>query len=138
MSDMADFNKQIINEFRENDGKVGGQFEGADLLILHSTGAKSGQERLNPLMFRPDGDRYVIFASKAGATSHPDWYYNVTANPSVQIELGSGTVAATATVADGAEHDRLWDAQKADVPQFGAYEETAGGRKIPVVVLTPA
>ena len=138
MSEMADFNEQIISEFRDNGGKVGGPFEGADLLLLHSTGAKSGKERLNPLMFRPDGDRWVIFGSKAGATTHPDWYHNVVANPSVQVELATGTVPATATVAEGGEHDRLWSAQKADVPQFAGYEETAGGRTIPVVILTPA
>ena len=132
-----DFNGPIIEEFRANGGAVGGPFEGATLLILHSTGAKSGKERLNPLLYRKDGDRYVIFASKAGAPSHPDWYYNVSANPNVQVELGDGTIAATASVAEGDEHDRLWTAQKTEVPQFAEYEKTAEGRTIPVVILTP-
>ncbi len=134
--DFNDFNKQIIEEFRANDGKVGGPFEGAPMLILHSTGAKSGQERLSPLVFQADGDRWVIFGSKGGAPTHPDWFHNLVANPEASIEVGADTVPVTATVAEGDEHDRLWETQKATMPGFAEYEEKAAGRRIPVVVLT--
>lgn len=133
---MNDFNQQIIEEFRANGGKVGGPFEGAPMLILHSTGAKSGKERINPLVFQPNGERWVIFASKAGAPTHPDWYHNLVAQPEASIEVGTDTVPVTATVAEGDEHDQLWEAQKAAAPGFAEYEEKAQGRRIPVVILT--
>jgi len=89
MSDPNDWNKQIIEEFRANDGKVGGHFENMTLLLLHTTGVKSGQPRLNPVAYVKDGDQYVIMASKGGAPTHPDWYYNLVANPQVTVEVGS-------------------------------------------------
>jgi deazaflavin-dependent oxidoreductase (nitroreductase family) len=135
-SEFHDFNQQIIDEFRANDGKVGGGFEGAPMLILHTTGARSGQERLSPLVFQADGDRWVIFGSKGGAPTHPDWFHNLTATPEASIEVGTDTVPVTAAVAEGDEHDRLWEAQKAAMPGFAEYEEKAQGRVIPVVVLT--
>jgi len=135
-SEFNDFNRQVIEEFRANDGKVGGPFEGAPLVLLHTTGAKSGQERISPLVYRADGDRWVIFGSKGGAPTHPDWFHNLTAHPEASIEVGTDTVPVTASVAEGEEHDRIWEAQKTAMPGFAEYEEKAGGRRIPVVVLT--
>ena len=133
-TDTNDFNGKIIAEFREKAGKLGGMFEGAPMLLLHTTGATSGAERINPLMFRPEGDAWVVFASKGGAPSSPDWYHNLRANHDLSIEVGAETVKVRARVAEGAEHDRIWAAQKAAVPQFAEYE-TKTTRKIPVVVL---
>lgn len=132
--DMNEMNRQIIAEFRENAGKVGGMFEGAPMLILHSTGAKSGKERLNPLMYQAADDRMYIFASKAGAPDNPDWYYNVTANPQVTLEVGSETIGATASEVTGADRDRIWEAQKQAYPQFAEYEASTS-RTIPVIAL---
>jgi deazaflavin-dependent oxidoreductase (nitroreductase family) len=132
---VANFNDEIIQEFRANGGKVGGRFEGAKLLLLHSTGAKSGRERVNPLAYREDGDRLVVFGSKAGAPTHPDWYRNLLANPKASVEVGTETFDVRSSVAEGEEHDRLWSAQKHDVPGFAEYEKTAGDRTIPVIVL---
>jgi deazaflavin-dependent oxidoreductase (nitroreductase family) len=131
----TDFNAQIIEEFHANDGRVGGMFEGTTLLLLHHTGAKSGASRINPLAYQPDGDRYVIFASKAGAPTNPDWYYNLKAHPDVKIEVGTDTIDALATEATGEERDRLFRAQVERVPQFGEYEQKTD-RVIPVIVLT--
>jgi deazaflavin-dependent oxidoreductase (nitroreductase family) len=133
----ADFNAKIIEEFHANEGRVGGVFEGMSILLLHHTGAKSGKNRINPLAYQSDGDRYVIFASKAGAPTNPDWYHNLKANPNVKIEVGTDTIDAVADEATGAERERLFDTQKARVPQFAEYEQKAGGRVIPVIVLTP-
>mgnify|MGYP005815145933 CR=1 FL=1 len=134
--DMNDFNSGVIAEFRDNAGKVGGPFEGAPMVLLHHTGAKSGIERVTPLMYRPDGDRIVIFASKAGAPDHPAWFHNLVANPETTIEIGDETgVAVRATVLEGEERERLWNAQKTEVPQFAEYEASAGDRVIPVVAL---
>ena len=138
MDDVNEWNKQIIEEFRANAGEVGGPFEGMPLLILHSTGRKSGQERLNPLVYQPVDGAWAIFASKAGATSHPDWYHNLTADGDVSIEVGTDTVAVRARVAQGDERDRLWETQKTNAPQFAEYEQSAGDREIPVVVLEPS
>lgn len=135
-NEFHDFNQQIIAEFRANDGKVGGPFEGAPMLILHTTGAKSGQERESPLVYQPNGDRWVVFGSKGGAPTHPDWFHNLLANPEASIEVGSDTVPVTATVAEGDEHTQLWEAQKAAAPGFAEYEAKAQGRVIPVVILT--
>jgi deazaflavin-dependent oxidoreductase (nitroreductase family) len=132
----ADFNAKIIDEFHANQGRVGGMFEGMPLLLLHHTGAKSGQSRVNPLAYQSDAGRYVIFASKAGAPSNPDWYHNLKAHPNVRIEVGADTIDAVASEATGAERDRLFGTQAARVPQFAEYEEKAG-RVIPVMVLTP-
>ena len=134
MTDMNDWNAQIINEFRANEGKVGGVFEGAPMLILHSTGAKSGLARVHPLMYQAVGDRFAIFASKAGAPSNPDWYYNVVANPQTSIEVGSETVEVTARVAEGDERNEIWERQKALFPTFAEYEQKTS-RVIPVIVL---
>jgi deazaflavin-dependent oxidoreductase (nitroreductase family) len=133
--DMNDFNTKIINEFRANGGKVGEPFEGAPMVLLHTTGAKSGKERVNPLVYTTDGDRYVIIASKGGAPTNPDWYHNIKADPAVTLEIGEETFAATATVLDsGPDRDRLYDAQAELMPGFKDYEK-ATDRVIPVVVL---
>jgi deazaflavin-dependent oxidoreductase (nitroreductase family) len=133
-----DFNAQIIEEFHTNDGVVGGPFEGATLLLLHHTGAKSAKRYVTPLVYRRDGDRYVIFASKAGAPTNPDWYHNLLAHPNVSIEVGTETLPALATDAEGEQRDALYAAQASDSPQFAEYEKSAEGRTIPVVILTPA
>jgi deazaflavin-dependent oxidoreductase (nitroreductase family) len=134
---MNDWNQQVIDEFRANGGKVA-QFGDADMVILHHTGAKSGQPRETPLVSRIDGEDVLIFASKAGAPTHPDWYHNLVANPRATIEIGTETRDVVARVAQGEEHDRLWARQKQEMPGFAEYEATAGGRVIPVVVLEPA
>jgi deazaflavin-dependent oxidoreductase (nitroreductase family) len=132
----ADFNAQIIEEFRANEGRVGGRFEGNPLLLLHHTGARSGRSYVNPLAYQADDGRYVIFASKAGAPENPGWYHNLKANPDTTIEVGTETVPVRAGEAVGAERDRLYSTQAERIPQFGAYQESAG-RTIPVIVLTP-
>lgn len=132
-----DFNAKVIDEFHANDGHVGGPFEGLQMLLLHHTGAKSGQSRINPLAYLPDDGRYVIFASKAGAPTNPGWYYNLKAHPNVKIEVGSEQLDAVAEEATGEEHDRLYRTQAERIPQFAEYEQKAG-RVIPVITLTPA
>ena len=135
MSEFNDWNKQVIDEFRANSGKMSGQFEGTPMLLLHTTGAKSGQTRVNPLVYQAlDDGRYAIFASKAGAPTNPDWYHNLKANPKVRVELGSETVDATAAVAESDERDRIWNLQKERAPGFAEYEAKTT-RKIPVVIL---
>ena len=134
MSDRNDFNTSIIEEFRSKDGKVGGPFEGAPMLLLHSTGAKSGQERINPVVYQQVGDEVAVFASKAGAPTHPDWYHNLVANPDATIEIGTETVPVRARVLSGEERERVWSRQKELMPGFADYEKTAG-REIPVVLL---
>jgi deazaflavin-dependent oxidoreductase (nitroreductase family) len=130
-----DFNSQIISEFRANGGKVGGMFAGASLLLLHSTGAKSGQERVSPLMYQTVDGGYAIFASKAGAPKNPAWYHNLLAHPRTTVEIGTDTVEVTARVADPAERERIWNRQKESSPQLAQYERTTDGRQIPVVIL---
>jgi deazaflavin-dependent oxidoreductase (nitroreductase family) len=132
----ADFNATVIEEFRANEGRVGGRFEGNTLLLLHHEGAKSGHRYVNPVVYLADGDRYVIFASKAGAPNHPGWYHNLRAHPEVTIEVGGETLEAIASDAEGAERDRLYDRQVAIMPRFAEYQ-AATERVIPVVVLTP-
>ncbi len=134
---MSDWNANIIDEFRGNEGRVGGMFEGAPLLLLHHTGAKSGTERVTPLMYQDLGDQLAVFASKAGATTNPDWYHNLIANPDTTVEGGTDTNPVTARVAEGGERDGIWAKQKIDRPQFAEYEVTAEGRQIPVIVLEP-
>lgn len=131
-----DYNARIIEEFRANQGRVGGQFEGATLLLLHHVGARSGQDRINPLVYNRDGDRYVVFASKAGAPTNPDWYHNLKANPEITIEVGTDTIEVTAEEATGDERDRLFGAQVERSPQFAEYQRKTE-RVIPVIVLTP-
>jgi deazaflavin-dependent oxidoreductase (nitroreductase family) len=137
MAEVNDWNSKIIEEFRANGGMVGGNFQGAPLLLLHTTGARTGRERVHPMMYRKIDGAYAVFASKAGAPTNPDWYHNLVANPNVQAEIGSATVALTARVADQAERDRIWGAQKADYPGFADYERQTT-RQIPVVILEPA
>jgi deazaflavin-dependent oxidoreductase (nitroreductase family) len=132
----ADFNAQIIEEFHANEGRVGGRFEGMPLLLLHHTGAKSGKSRINPLAYQSDGGRYIVFASKAGAPTNPDWYHNLKAQPLVKIEVGTDTIDVVASEASGEERERLFRAQAERIPQFAEYEKQAG-RVIPVMVLTP-
>lgn len=134
MVDFLEFNKGVIEEFRENDGVVGGMFEGMPIVLVSMTGAKSGRELCSPLVYSTDADDVVIIASKGGAPSHPAWYYNLVANPTVTVEVGTETWEATAHLAEGDERKRLYDAQAAQAPQFAEYEESAAeaGRVIPV------
>jgi deazaflavin-dependent oxidoreductase (nitroreductase family) len=135
-SSPADFNAQIIDQFHAGGGRVGGMFEGMTLLLLHHTGARSGQSRINPLVYHGDRDHYVIFASKAGAPTNPDWYHNLKAHPQVRIEVGTETIDVTADEATGEERDHLFRAQAERSPQFADYQKNTD-RVIPVLVLTP-
>ena len=132
----GDFNARIIQEFRANEGRVGDPFKDSTLLLLHHTGAKSGRSYVNPLVYRSDGDRYVVFASKGGAPTNPGWYHNLKAHPETTIEVGTETLPVVATEATGEERDRLFEAQKKSAPQFAEYERSTD-RTIPVIVLTP-
>jgi deazaflavin-dependent oxidoreductase (nitroreductase family) len=134
VADANDWNSKIIAEFRANDGKVGGPFEGAPVLLLHTTGAKSGQERVHPMMYQRVGDNYAVFASKAGAPTNPDWYHNLVAHPSVQAEIGTQTLLFTARVAGDDEREPIFSAQKSAYPGFAEYEQKTT-RQIPVVIL---
>ena len=133
---MSDFNAQIIEEFRAHDGKVGGAFEGAPMLLLHTIGARTGADRVNPLVHGRDGDNLVIFATKGGAPTNPDWFHNLVAHPDVTVEVGTENVPVRARVAEGDERDRLWSLQKELMPGFAEYEAKTT-RQIPVVVLEP-
>lgn len=133
---MTDWNTKIIEEFRANGGKVGGPFEGGQLLLLHTTGAKSGREHVSPMMYREIDGGYAVFTSKAGAPTNPDWFHNLVANPAVQAEIGTKTVDMTARVAADAERTVIWTAQKTDFPGFAEYEAKTT-RQIPVVILEP-
>ena len=136
MSEVNDWNAQIIAEFRANGGKVGGQFEGAPVLLLHTTGKRSGVERVNPMMYLDlDGHRYV-FASKAGADTHPDWYHNLVADPTVTVEAGTESYTATATSVTGDDRDRIYAEQARRYPGFAEYAQKTS-RVIPVVELAP-
>jgi deazaflavin-dependent oxidoreductase (nitroreductase family) len=135
--DINAWNEQLIAGFRAGGGKVGGNFEGVPLLILHSTGARSGQERANPLVYQPTPDgRYVVFASGGGAPRNPDWYHNLVANPDAVVEVGTETIPVIARVAEGEERDWFWDLQKRTIPAFAEHEQNTS-RQIPVVVLEP-
>lgn len=134
---VSDWNSGIIEEFRANEGKVGGMFEGAPLLLLHHKGAKTGTERVSPLMYQSVDGGYAVFASKAGADENPDWFYNVNAHPETKVEIGSDTVAVRARVAGGDAHDQIWNKQKEAFPQFEEYEEKTSRDRIPVVILEP-
>jgi len=133
---MADFNTPIIEEFRANGGELGGNFEGAPMLLLHSTGAKSGRERVNPVMYQAVGDAYAVFASKAGAPTNPDWYHNLVAHPDATVEVGTETKPVRARVATGEERETIWTTQKERYPGFADYERSTD-RVIPVVILEP-
>lgn len=133
-----DWNQQIIDEFRANGGEVGGDFTGAPLLLIHTVGARSGQERINPVMYQDLGEgRVAVFASKAGAPTNPDWYHNLVANPAVSAEIGTGTKEFRARTASPAEREPIWSRQKQAFPGFADYEAKTD-REIPVVVLEPA
>lgn len=136
MPDINDLNQQIIDEFRANDGHVGGMFERSRLLLLHTTGARTGEQRTNPLAYRRDGDRFVVFASKGGAPTNPDWYFNLKAHPRAAVELGTERFDVDASVATDGERERIWQLQKEEVRAFADYE-TKTERAIPVVILQP-
>jgi deazaflavin-dependent oxidoreductase (nitroreductase family) len=134
---MSNWNKQVIEEFRANEGKVGGYFENMNLLLLHTTGAKSGKPRLNPTVYLKDGDRLVIIASKAGAPTNPDWYYNLVANPEVVVEVGTEKFSATARVTEEPERTDLYSKMANLYPGFEEYRQKTT-RVIPVIRLTKA
>jgi deazaflavin-dependent oxidoreductase (nitroreductase family) len=132
----VDWNKQIIEEFRSNDGRVGGQFEGAPMALVHHVGAKSGTHRVNPTMYQKVGDAYAVFASAAGADKNPDWYHNLLAHPETEIEVGTATIPVRARELPSEERDPIWERQKQDYPGFAGYEEKTS-RTIPVLLLEP-
>lgn len=132
--DYSDFNRAIIDEFRANGGKVAGPFEGRPVLLLSTTGAKSGERRTTPVVYLADGERLVIFASKAGAPTNPAWYHNLVANPDATVEVGTEEFEVRATVTSGAEREQLYARQAAIMPQFNEYAENTE-REIPVVAL---
>jgi len=131
----ADYNVPIIAEFRKNHGKVGGSFEGAPLLLLHTIGRHSGKPRINPMMYLKDGERYLVIASKGGAPTNPDWYFNLKAHPDVQIEVGDDTINVQAKEVTGHERDTLYKRQATLYPAFSEYQRKTK-RIIPVVALT--
>lgn len=135
MSNPNEWNKAIIEEFRANGGQVGGRFAGGTLLLLHTVGAKSGQPRVNPLAYTMDGDRYIVIASKGGAPTNPDWYYNVAANPLVTVEAGTEQFQARAAIASEPERTRLFDQMATLRPGFAEYKKQTT-RVLPVIVLT--
>lgn len=137
MTEPNDFNGKIIAEFRANGGKVGGMFAGADMLLLHHTGARSGVERVSPLGYQRVKEGYAVFASKAGAPDNPAWYHNLLVHPDASVEVGTETFPVRARVAEPAERDVIWARQKERSPQFAQYEQAAAPRKIPVIVLDP-
>lgn len=128
------WNQNVIKEFRSNGGKVGGPFAGSRLLLLTTTGAKTGRAITSPLMYNTDGDRLLVFGSKRGAPTHPHWYHNLIANPQVIVEIGDEMFKAKATVLTGGERDRFYKKQSEEVPQFATYQENTT-RKIPVIAL---
>ena len=136
MAGEPSFNERIIEEFRANEGRVGGPFEGRPLLLLHHVGAKTGIERVNPVAYQAFGSSYAIFASNSGRDDHPSWYHNVRVNPDVTIEVGTTALAARAREAEGAERDEIWERQKRERPTFADYE-TKTARRIPVLILEP-
>lgn len=134
---MTDWNTGIIEEFRANGGKVGGQFAGGTLLLIHHKGARTGTERVNPVAYLPDGERMVIVASAGGAPKNPDWYYNLKANPSTTAEVGTETIPVVATEIVGADYDSTWARLVAVMPGFGDYQ-TKTSRRIPLLAITRA
>lgn len=133
MTEYDDWNRRVVDEFRGNGGKVA-QFEGRALLLLHHTGAKTGTERVNPLVYLPVGDDFAVFGSKAGADTNPAWYHNLRAHPDTTVEVGTETLPVHARVAESAERERIWEEQKRVNPNFAEYEQKTT-RPIPVVVL---
>ncbi|CQD09688.1 cell entry (mce) related family protein [Mycobacterium lentiflavum] len=135
MSD-DDFNRRNIEEFRANHGRLGGQFEGAPVLLLHSKGARSGEERVSPMMYLADGQRYLVFASAAGADRNPAWYHNLVAHPDAQIEVGDDLIDVRAVELHGDERDQKYAIQASRYPGFADYERKTT-RTIPVLALIP-
>jgi deazaflavin-dependent oxidoreductase (nitroreductase family) len=133
VTEYDDWNRRVVDEFRGNGGKVA-QFEGRPLLLLHHTGAKTGTERVNPLVYLPVGDEFAVFGSKAGADTNPAWYHNLRAHPDTTIEVGTETLPVHARVAESAERERIWEEQKRVNPNFAEYEQKTT-RPIPVVLL---
>jgi len=136
MSSYSDWNAGIIAEFHKNHGKVGGQFEGAPILLINHTGARTGKSRTNPVMYLKDGRRYLVFASKGGAPANPDWYHNLKKHPDVKIEVGDDTIEVHAEELKGAERDRLYAKQASLYPRFAEYQQKTK-RIIPVIAFTP-
>jgi len=132
---LHDRNQKIIDEFRANDGIVGGRFEGRTLLLLHTIGARSGMERVNPVAYTRDGERYVVIASKGGSPDHPDWYYNILAHRRLTVEVGTETFQVNAKVAKEPERTRLFDKMVESFPGFDDYRRRTD-RVLPVIVLT--
>jgi deazaflavin-dependent oxidoreductase (nitroreductase family) len=136
MPEVSQWNRRIVEEFRANEGRVGGGFEGRPLLLLHHTGARSGVERVNPLAYQKVGGSYAVFGSKGGAPTNPDWYYNLIANPRARIEVGTETIDVVARIPGPEERERIWEEQKRVMPGFAEYERRTS-RQIPVVILDP-
>jgi deazaflavin-dependent oxidoreductase (nitroreductase family) len=133
-----EWNRRVIAEFRANDGRVGGRYEGLPMVLVHHRGRKTGTVRINPLVCRPlEGGGWAIFASKGGAPTHPQWYLNLLAHPRVTIEVGSSTLEVVARTAEGDEREGIWSHEKDEVPRFVEYEAKGAGRTIPVVILEP-
>lgn len=136
MSTANTWNRAIIKEFRENGGKVGGNFANMELILLHTIGAKSGVEHVNPAAVLRDGEHLVVFASKGGAPNNPDWYYNIVAHPEFTVELGTETFKVKAVVAEEPERTHIYDKMAAKNHNFEEYRQKTT-RKIPVIILTP-
>jgi len=134
---MSDWNNEVIEEFRANDGAVGGHFEGRPLLLLHHQGARTGTRRVSPLMYQKVGSDFAVFASKGGADANPSWFHNLRANPETTIEVGGETIEVRAHEVQGDEREAIWERQKRDYPQFGDYEQKTAREAIPVLVLRP-
>ncbi len=134
MTDQKDYNRQLIEEFRANRGKSGGPFEGRPLLLLTTTGAKSGQRRTTPMMHVRDGDSLMVIASNVGAPTHPAWYHNLVAHPQVTVEVGTETFDATAIVTNGEERHRLWS-RIVELYPFFTEHQAKTTRQIPVIIL---
>ena len=130
-----DYNRQVIEEFRANEGKVGGVWEHTPLLMLTTTGAKSGERRITPMAYMPDGNHLIVFASAGGAPTHPGWYHNLLANPEVTVEVGTETFAAIAAVTEGSERDRLW-VKAVELYSSLAEHQAKTTRQIPVIALS--
>jgi deazaflavin-dependent oxidoreductase (nitroreductase family) len=142
MTAPGDFNAQVIEEFRANGGRVGGPFEGAPMTLVHHRGRRSGRDHVSPMMYLADDDdpgTIYVFASKAGAPTHPDWYHNLTAAGTAEVEVGTQTYPVSVTEVTGEERDRIYAEQARRYPGFAEYaEKTAGIRTIPVLALTRA
>lgn len=137
MSSMSDWNTTIIEEFRANDGRVGGPFEGAPMILIHHIGARTGTERVSPLVYFPDGERMIIMASKGGAPTNPDWYHNLKAHPRITVEVGTETFPVDVVEVTGDEREALWARVVDKMPGFGEYQSKVT-RRIPVLALTRA